>query len=284
MISRRAWLGLAGGLLGCGPRRETVTVRGSDSEVTFVQRVAERFLEVRPDVAVGVTGGGSGVGITSLIEGTADVASSSRDLEPAEVLLAYRRGRSLRWVVFALDAVAVVVHASSPLRSASLDEVGRLFRGEDARFADGRPVVRYGRAGSSGTRAYFRRLVVRGAEASDVRELPGNAHIVQAVAEDPGGIGYVAAGYLAEAAGVRALALSAGGEAVSPLDEEAIEAGRYPLLRPLFQFFAAPLRDAAREFLAFELSEEGARIARDVGLHPPSLRQRESNGRSLEGA
>lgn len=272
-------------LAGCrGVRARTpVTARGSDSELNLVQRLAEAFMERRPDVAVGVTGGGSGVGIAALLDGTTDIATSSRPLSPHERLLALRKGRSPRAIVFATDALAVIVHRSNRLVSATLDEVGALFRGERARWDDGAPLVAYGRQSSSGTYVFFKASVLRGDYASTVRELSGTAQIVEAVSHDPGGVGYVAAGYLRHGAEVRVVpirsALSA--EAVDPLDEAAVLEGRYAITRPLFQFTDGPPAGAVADLQRFELSPAGEAIAREMGFYPVLATWRGQNERLL---
>ena len=62
----------------------TITVKGSDTMVILAQRWAEAFMAQNQDVAVQVTGGGSGTGISALINGTTDICNSSRPMKPAE--------------------------------------------------------------------------------------------------------------------------------------------------------------------------------------------------------
>jgi phosphate transport system substrate-binding protein len=274
-------------LLGCAGRegQTRLDIRGSDSEVNVVQRLAEVFMKEQPDVFISVTGGGSGVGIAALIDGTADLANSSRPLRPEEKLLALRSGIRPYREIFALDALTIIVHEDNPVETLTLEQVGALFRGEVERWtALGGPdarVITYGRQTSSGTYQWFRENVVQGGYDPSTRQMSGTAQIVDSVARDPGGVGYVAVGYLeAGAEGVHAVAIQTSSSAapVSPLDEEAVLAGRYPISRPLYQFSDGPPEGALADFVAFERSARGREIILAMGFFPPLPRMEDKGG------
>ena len=267
------WFVIAGAV-GCtsGPNVFTIQVRGSDSEVNLVQRLGEAFSNAHPDVAVAVTGGGSGVGISALIAGTVDLANSSRAMKPGEKLLALRRDVEPVATIFAADALTVIVHPDNPVNSLDLPSLARLYTGETDRWPDGTPVVAYGRQSSSGTYGFFRKAVLGTDFGTSVREMNGNAQIVESVAVDPGGIGYVAVGYLrAGARGVRALLISRepGGPAFDPLDQSAVARGEYPITRPLYQYSDGAPKGPVLQFLRYELQPEGQRLAVEMGFYPP---------------
>jgi phosphate transport system substrate-binding protein len=260
--------------------RDAIDIRGSDSEVSLVERLAEAFMAEQPQVAISVTGGGSGVGIAALLDGTIDLCTSSRELEPIERLLALRKQVELHITVFATDALSIVVHADNPIAALDLDTLGRIYRGELTRWpGSARAIVCYGRQSSSGTYAFFEHAVVRGDHADTVRQLAGNAHVLDAVARDVDGIGYVAVGMLAAAGdSLRAVPiLDAEGSAISPLDREAVLSGRYPIARPLLQLTRGPARGRVREFLRFELSAGGQAIVESMGFYPVAYAWRERN-------
>ena len=100
-----------------------IQIKGSDSEVNLVQRLAEVFMQKNPDVNIAVTGGGSGTGIAALINKTTDIANSSRDLEPKEEAAAKKAGVTPFRVVFATDAISAVVHPSNPSKKRTEDYV-----------------------------------------------------------------------------------------------------------------------------------------------------------------
>lgn len=267
---------LASGLppTGCGTGLSSIEIRGSDSEVNLVQRLAEVFMEREPTVSVAVTGGGSGAGIAALMDDTVTLANSSREMKAGEKLVAIRRGVHVVSTLFATDALTVIVHANNPIDELSVDDLCEIFAGRTTSFAalggPASPVVAYGRQSSSGTYTFFRDFVVRGDFGRTVREMNGNGQIVEAVKGDPGGIGYVAVGYLQGGTdGVKALRVaSPGGPAVSPLDKEAVLAGRYPIARPLYQLSNGRPAGALLRFLQFELGSHGERIIEEMGFYP----------------
>lgn len=273
-------------LPGCaGGAAVALTVRGSDSELNLVQRLAEEFMAARPDVSIGVTGGGSGVGIAALLDGTTDLALSSRVLKPQEKLLAVRKGVAPRGTIFATDALAVIVHPRNERAALDLPAIGRLFRGETRTWGGGVSVVPYGRQSSSGTYGFFKSSVLKGDYAANVREMNGTAQIVEAVSHDPGGVGYVAAGYLRHDPKVKILrVVGDDGAAVDPLDEAAVRAGRYAITRPLFQFTSGAPRGPIADFLRFELSAAGEAIVQEMGFYPVLDAWRPSNEALLAGA
>ena len=257
----------------CSEPVDRIGIRGSDSEVNLVQRLAESFMARYPKAYVSVTGGGSGVGIAALIDGTCELATSSRPLHPEEKLLALRSGIRPHPHIFAQDALTVIVNDKNPIKIVELATVGALFRGEIKSWTalggiDAR-VVPYGRQSSSGTYAWFRDHVVRGEYTPEARQMNGTAQIVEAVARDPGGIGYVAAGYLkAGGQGIHALSIGSGAKTVSPLDDAAVASGRYPIVRPLFQFSNGLPEGLLADFLQFEQSSEAEEIIREMGFFP----------------
>ncbi|MFV8753357.1 phosphate ABC transporter substrate-binding protein [Nannocystaceae bacterium ST9] len=292
---RRREFMLLGGVLvvpACRSGVEAIDIRGSDSEISLVEGLTEAFMALHPDVAISVTGGGSGVGIASLLDGEIDLCTSSRELLPIERLLALRKRVEPVATVFATDALSVVVHEDNPLERIDLDTLAALYRGERATWAGLGPdtesssaaeVVCYGRQSSSGTFEFFKRAVVHGDYAGSVRQMSGNAQVLEAVARDPGGIGYVTVGLLhsARALPIRALRVSATPESVatSPLDRAAVLAGHYPIARPLLQFTRGQPEGHVREFMLFELSPAGEAIVEAMGFYPVVHSWRERNRR-----
>lgn len=262
--------------LGASSAEARIDIRGSDSEVNLVQRLAEIFMGRNPEVFVSVTGGGSGVGIAALIDGTCDIANSSRRLHPEEKLLALRNGVDPHLTVFATDALTLVVHEDNPIEVLDIPTVGALYRGDIERWTEiGGPdarVVTYGRQSSSGTYAWFRENAVQGEYDPSTRQMTGTAQIVDAVARDPGGIGYVAVGYLkAGARGVKPLLVrrSPGSEPIDPLNDDAVLEGAYPISRPLYQITNGPPEGAVKDFIELERSPLGQKIIMSMGFFPP---------------
>jgi len=269
----------------------TIQVKGSDSEVNLVQRLAESFMKKSPGASISVTGGGSGAGIAAIIDGTTTIANSSRDMKGTEKIEASRKGVDVKSFVFATDGLAVIVNAANPATSLDVDTLGKIYRGElstwETAGSGTGAVSLYGRQSNSGTYDYFKSAAVKGEYAASLKQMNGNAQIVEGVKADPGGIGYVAAGYVAgeNGAGVKVLTIAPtpGAPAISPTDEAAVLSGAYPLARPLFQFVNGVPAGTLRDFLAYEASPEGQAIVKEMGFYPIAAAHTAAN-QALVGA
>ncbi len=269
-------------LLGCVKRNiETITVKGSDTEVNLVLQLAEAYMETDPTVSINVTGGGSGVGIAGLLNGRLDVANSSREINKYEQLLAVERNVDLEYFIFAADAIAIICHQAVPIDSLSLEDLGKIFSGEIQNWQQlGGPngsISRYGRQSNSGTFTYFRERVLGKDYSPNVMQMNGNAQILEAVKATPNAIGYIGFGYLTDEMGalrhgIKVIKISTGlgKAAVSPLNRAAIKAALYPLTRPLFQFTNGKPTGKTLAFYNFEKSPAGQNIIAQNGYLPTS--------------
>ena len=129
--------------------------KGSDTIVNLALAWAERYQEERPDFRISVTGGGSGTGIASLINGTVDIANASRQIKAEEIEEAQKNGIEPREIVIARDAIAVIIHPDNPIDRLTLEQVAQIFRGEVDNWqelgGEDRPIVRVSRETNSGT-------------------------------------------------------------------------------------------------------------------------------------
>ncbi len=271
--------------------RKMVQVKGSDTLVNLAQAWAEAFLD-QTGQFVAVTGGGSGTGIAALIDGRANIADASRRIKPKEIELARKNGVEPVEFAVAVDGLCVIVSDQNPIDALTVDEVGRLFRGEiknwKALGGPDRPVTLYGRQSNSGTYVFFQEHVLGNRDyAQTMNRMNGNAQILEAVARDASAVGYVGIGYVVDEhgnvrKGIKPLKIkSASGEALSPLDREAVKAGRYPLARALYQYTNGTPRGVVAELLKFELSDAGQKIAVEQGFYPVGGELLEKNRKAL---
>ena len=261
------------GAPGCGAKRSApVTVKGSDTMVILGQRWAEAYMAAHPGATIQVTGGGSGTGIAALINGTTDICQSSRPIKGAETKqLVEKFGAPAHEVLVARDGLAVYLNEDNPIRELDLAQIKGIYDGTltnwKALGGKDAAITVYGRENSSGTYEYFKEHVLGGADfAASVQTLPGTAAVVNAVAQDPRGIGYGGAAY---AKGVRFCRVKP--DAQSPGVEpsaENVNSGRYPISRGLFFYLRREPEGAAREFIDFALSPEGQKLVTDVGYFP----------------
>ena len=265
--------------LSCKRENKIIKIKGSDTEVNLAVQLAESFHTINASVIVSISGGGSGLGIASLLNGTADLANSSRSINIKETELFKERNISIDSFVFAQDAIAFVVAEDLPIDSISTGELTKLLRGDytDWYFLTGEkmPVNIYGRQSNSGTYDFVKNKL--GIDFSPyAKEMNGNAQILEAIKADHSGIGYVGAGYVIHGGtkGIKVLTIftEKGKKAVSPLDSVMITAGNYFFQRPLFQYYKASSYEKIKAVLDFEKSERGKKIIQLSGYYPPKTK------------
>ncbi len=262
-------------------------ITGSDSEVNLVQSMVEDFAVVNTAAEFSVTGGGSGVGIAALINGTTDVANSSRPMSEAEIAQAKTNNVNPVPIVFAFDGVAAVVNKDNPVQELTVEQLGKIYAGTITNWSEvggeNIPITLFGRQPTSGTFVFFRDLVVKGDYSPNMNQMPGTSAIVEGVTQDKGGIGYAAIGYVKGAAGIAALSIAAaeGAEYISPLDDGKVFGGQYAMTRPLFQYVNGKPTGALKEFFEFELSKAGQDIVVKEGFLPVTPEYVEKNKQYL---
>jgi phosphate transport system substrate-binding protein len=249
----------------------TLTIKGSDTMVILAQRWAEEFMREHPGATIQVSGGGTGTGIAALIHGTTDIADASRPIGAREIReIRARRGRPPHEARVALDAIAVYVHEGNPVRSLTLAQLSAIYRGAIRDWSEvggpRRPIVLYSRENNSGTYAYFKAHVLGDLDfAPETQTLPGTAAVINAVSQDPAGIGYGGIGY---AARMKTLAIAAEGRAPVRPTIDAATSGRYPLARDLCVYTVGEPRGLTRRFVEWVRSPAGQRLVEAAGDYP----------------
>lgn len=261
-------------LCGCTNNQRTIRIKGSDTEVNLAVQLAESFHEAGAGSFVSISGGGSGLGIASLLNGTADIANASRAMNEGEIELFHENQVAVDSFIFAIDAIAFVVSDELKLDSISVPDLGRLLSGQlkDWSSLTGKniPVNIYGRQSNSGTHDYVKNKL-RIEFSPHAKQMNGNAQILEAIKSDHSGIGYVGAGYVSHGGskGIKVLTIYAGkGQpATSPLNPRTVAAGKYYFQRPLFQYYKKESYEKIKPFLDFEKSDQGQRIIRSAGYY-----------------
>jgi phosphate transport system substrate-binding protein len=219
---------------------------------------------------VQVTGGGSGTGLSALINGTTDIATSSRPMKEAEQNnLRARHKRVGAEIAVAKDGVTFYVNEKNPLTSLTLEQLKKIYLGDVTNWRDvggpDAPLVLYSRENSSGTYVFVKDNLLNGDDFSATAQtLPGTAAVVNAVAREKNGIGYGGAAY---AKGVRELKIKVGADEVAPSAQN-VKSGKYPLSRDLFFYLRNEPSGDARAFIDFCLSDRGQQFVSQVGYYP----------------
>jgi phosphate transport system substrate-binding protein len=249
-----------------------ITIKGSDTMVLLGQRWAEQYMAKVPGTAIQVTGGGSGTGISALINGTTDICQASRSMSEAEKNSLRERYKTPgEEIPVARDGLSVYVNAANPVKALNMDQLKLIFTGKITNWkelggADAKIIV-YSRENSSGTYVFFKEHVLKNADYTQrAQSMPGTAAVVNAVAKEKHSIGYGGAAY---AKGIKVLPIKKddSSAAITP-DLAHVQDGSYPLSRPLFFYTRNKPDGALKSFIDWVLSKEGQDIVTKVGYFP----------------
>jgi phosphate transport system substrate-binding protein len=249
-----------------------ITVKGSDTMVILGQRWAEEYMKAHPDVTIQVTGGGSGVGISALINGATDICEASRPMKQSEKdKLKERFFTTGTEIAVAKDGVTFYLNEANPLSELSLDQIKDIYTGKVTNWkqfgGEDAKIRAYGRENSSGTYVFVKDNILKGADfAPGTQTLPGTAAVVNAVSKDKNGIGYGGAGY---AKGVKFTKVKkdAGSPGYEPTAEN-VKAKLYPVSRDLYWYLKESPTGEVKKLVDWVLSPAGQAIVTKVGYFP----------------
>jgi phosphate transport system substrate-binding protein len=259
-------------ILGSSFLQETkITVKGSDTMVILAQKWAELYMKNNPSATIQVTGGGSGVGITALINGTTDICNASRPMKQTEIEKLKARYNTLGvQIPCAKDGITIFLNEANKVQELTLKQLSDIYQGKIRNWKEvggnDAEIRMYGRENSSGTYTYFHDEVVKADYAANVQSLPGTAAVVNAVKKDVNGIGYGGAAY---AVGVKHAKVKK--DANSPAflpTTETIGKGDYPITRFLYMYMRNKPTGETKKYIDWILGPEGQRIVTEVGYFP----------------
>jgi phosphate transport system substrate-binding protein len=275
-------------LTGCGKgdgssgQKKTVANIGSDTMVNLAAAWAEAYGEVDKNTLIEVNGGGSGVGIKGLINGTAELANSSRHIEDKEKAeLKEKRGTDAKEFVVGFDALAVYVHKDNPLNEISIDQLGEIYRsdGKITKWSDlgvsnipgakGDEIIRVSRQNNSGTYEYFKEAVVGKKNEFKLGSLDmnGSKDVVELVGKTPNAIGYSGMGYAN--ASVKKLNVSTKtGEKGVAASIATTHDKTYPIARPMYFYTAGEPAPHVKQYIDWVMSDAGQKIVEATGYVP----------------
>lgn len=258
--------------LGFTIQKKTITIKGSDTMVILSQRWAEEYMKKHPEVTIQVTGGGSGTGISSLINGTTDICNSSRQMKDSEKQkLKDKVGTPGVEIKCAIDGLSIYVHQSNPINELSLGQLKDIYTGKITNWKDigglDAKIILYSRENNSGTYVYFKDEVLQGEDfVPHTQNMPGTAAVANAVMKDKFGIGY---GGIAYGKGVKELKIKK--DENSPAYEPTLEniaKNLYPISRFLYMYVAKRPTGEVKKFIDWTLSKEGQSVVAEVGYIP----------------
>ncbi|MDR1602214.1 MAG: PstS family phosphate ABC transporter substrate-binding protein [Tannerella sp.] len=245
-------------------------IKGSDTMLPLSQKAAENYMKINPSQTVVVTGGGSGTGISALGEGTTDIAQSSRRIKFDERQKLQKDGKSVREVIVAYDALAVIIHPDNKVRNLTREQLEGIFTGKVKNWkevgGDDLTVIPYSRETSSGTYEFFKESILKNKNYKNgIMSMPATGAIIQSVSQTKGAIGYVGMAYLN--GNVKAIHVSCdGGKTFVEPSVATAKDGTYPIVRALLYYYMDKSENRAKPFIDYVMSDAGQKIVSDIGF------------------
>ena len=244
--------------------KKAITIKGSTTVLPIAQACAEAFMNRHPDIDISVQGGGSGVGIASIIDGTCEIGDSSRPIKDKERIKAKAKGVQVYENIVAMDGIAVIVHPTNPVQELTREQIKAIYTGKISNWSEaggkkGKIVV-VSRDSASGTFEAFNHLALDGERVRPDSLLnASNNAVAMTVANTPGAIGYIGLGYLSPK--VKSLKV----DGVEPTKENVVN-GSYVLARKLFMYTNGEPKGTVKQFIDFVLSDDGQKLVDKAGF------------------
>ncbi|MDD5066697.1 MAG: phosphate ABC transporter substrate-binding protein [bacterium] len=258
--------------------RNSLQIKGSDTMVNLGQAWAEEFMKKNPGISIAVTGGGSGTGISALINNACDICEVSREMRDSEIKMAQKKGIEPFKIDVALDGLAVVVNPANTISRLTMEQLSDIFTGKVRNWKEvgghDAAIVILSREVNSGTHVYFKEHVLRKGNASGTEEfassalmMPSSQAIADEVSQNKDALGYYGMGYITAKQKALKIARNSSSPYVDPSIANVISKS-YPVSRPLIMYTKGEPRDAVRQFIDFILSEDGQKIVKRLDFVP----------------
>ena len=244
-------------------------IKGSDTCLPLTQQEAEEYMKENPSAKIAVTGGGSGVGLAALVEGTTDIAMSSRKIKFDEKVKLQEGGKSVVEITIAYDALAVVVNPANKVSKLTREQLEGIFTGKITNWkevgGEDLKIIPYSRETSSGTYEFFKESVLKNKNyMNGILSMPATGAIIQSISQTKGAIGYVGLAYM-NSGDVKALQVSYDGTNFVEPSVANAKNKTYPVVRPLFYYYVKSSEKTVKPFIDYVLSAKGQGIVDKVG-------------------
>ena len=246
---------------------ENIVIKGSTTVLPIAQEVAEAYMKAYPDVKITISGGGSGNGIKAIIDGTTDIADSSRFIKDKEVKLALEKGAYPVPFAVAYDSIVPVVHPTNPIEDISLEDLKKIYMGKVTNWKElGGPdlkIVVISRDTSSGTYEVWEdKVMEKGRVYPGALLQASNGAVATSVAKNKNAVGYVGIGYLSDE--IKALTVD-GIEG----NKDTTLSGKFPVSRALFMFTSGWPTGEIMNFINYTMHpEKGQKYVEKAGFVP----------------
>lgn len=252
-------------------RSNILQLKGSDTLLHVSQAITEQYMKENK-ARIAVSGGGSGIGISALLNKTTDIAMASRNIKDKEREIAKAKGIEIKETVLGFDGITVITNKNNPVKNLSSEQLGKIFRGEIKNWKEvggaDAPIVLLSRDSSSGTHEFFKEHIIREGNAKGTQEygektlyMPSNEAIKQEVEKNKNAIGYIGMGYV--------------DTTVHPLSVDGKQANvanvlnkSYPISREIYWYSNQNLSPTGQSLIQYALSDKGQKILKQEGFVP----------------
>lgn len=264
---------------GDNPTTAYIENKGSDTIVNIALAWAEEYQKLHPEVRISVTGGGSGTGITALINGSIPLANASRQIKTEELETARAAGLDPQEFIIARDAIAIIVHPDNPINQLTIEQLSAIYTGKINNWSElggeDRPIVRLSRETNSGTHVFFLEKVVRMDDSSDKTIfaadtclLPSSEGIISEVRENPNAIGYDGLGYVTDEVKLVAVSSLENPDKFVLPSVQSVSEGTYYISRSLYMYTQKAPTGELEKYLDWLLSSDAQQIVANLGFVP----------------
>ncbi len=242
-----------------------IIIKGSTTVLPITMKALEAFKSIKPGIDISVEGSGSGNGIKALLDGTCDIANSSREMKKEEFAKGKASGMKIKEIAISYDMIVPVVHPSNKVKNLTKEQLKGIYDGSITNWkqvgGDDMNIVVVSRDSSSGTYEYWHEDVMKKTDTrKDSLMQASNGAVVSTVANNKKAIGYIGFGYV--------------DKSTKKLDVNGIEAnlkngktGKYPISRKLYVYVNEKnYSPEAKAFVNYLLSKDGQKIVSEAGF------------------
>jgi phosphate transport system substrate-binding protein len=256
---------------------DNLVIKGSTTVLPIAQAAVDTYMKINKGVQISLSGGGSGDGIKALIDGSTDIANSSREIKKEEIELAKSKGVNPVATVIAHDALTPVVNPKNKVKDLSIDQLSQIYQGNITNWkevgGDDLPIVVISRDSSSGTFESWAEFVMKKAKVTPrAQMLASSGAVYTAVSKNKNAIAYIGIGYVKK--GVKGLTVNS-----IPATQETTLSKQYPLSRELYMFTNGEPKGEAAKFIAFVRSAEGQKLVGKEGFVPLEITKKGKKGK-----
>lgn len=244
-------------------------IKGSETVLPISEKAAQVFMKSTTGNKVTVTGGGSGVGFSALLEGTTDIAQASRKIKFSERQKIQESGKTIKEVIIAYDGLAVIINPANKVTKLTKEQLEGIFTGKIKNWkevgGEDLKIVPYSRETSSGTYEFFKEHVLSNKNyMSGIMSMPANGSIVQSVSQTKGAIAYIGLAYLSKSVEAVSVSFDKGKTYIAPTNTT-VKNKTYPIVRPLYYYYFTKSESLVKSYIDFILSPAGQKVVDEVG-------------------